>query len=234
MQASYRIIVNTLVQYSRTAINVLLSLYSARLVLLILGQSDFGLYSLIGGVVALLSFLTNSLVVSTQRFLNVYQGRGDMNKIKEVFSNSLVLHFVLGLIAVVIFEALAPFLFNGFLNIPTGRDEVAVIVYHQVVAMVFISLLMSPYRALLVSRENIVYTSVIDVIDGVLKLFLVLLLPYFAIDTLVMYGWMMLGIRLFNILAFAIYDHFKYEECVFPKLIYLNKGFFKDLSSFTG
>ena len=68
---------------------MVLSLYSSRLVLNILGVDDYGIYSLVAGVVSMLSFLTNSLVGSTQRFLSVSQGKGDAVHLKEVFNNSL-------------------------------------------------------------------------------------------------------------------------------------------------
>lgn len=232
MKASNRLIINTLAQYARTIINVLLSLYSARLVLLILGQSDFGLYSLVGGVVALLSFFTNSLVSATQRFLSISQGKGNVAEVKEVFNNSIIVHLALGVLVVLVFELLAPFLFSGFLNIPTGRENAAIMVYHQVVAMLFISFIMSPYRAALISRENIVYISIIDIIDGVLKLVLVLLLPYASIDKLIAYGWIMLGIRMFNFLAFAVYSHIKYEECSMPRLSLFKFDYVKKLVVF--
>ena len=97
MQASNRIIANTLAQYARTILNVLLSLYSARLVLDYLGVEDYGIYTLVAGIVSMLSFLTNSLISSTQRFLSFNQGKGDLENMKSVFSNSLLLHIVLGL-----------------------------------------------------------------------------------------------------------------------------------------
>ena len=232
MRASNRLIINTLAQYARTIINVLLSLYSARLVLLILGQSDFGLYSLVGGIVALLSFFTNSLVSATQRFLSIAQGKGNEIEVKEVFNNSIITHLALGALVVLVFELLTPVFFNGFLNIPSGREHAAIMVYHQVVAMLFISFIMSPYRAALISRENIVYISVIDVIDGVLKLVLVLLLPYASIDKLIAYGWIMLGIRMFNFLAFSVYANIKYEECSMPSVSMFKFGYVKELIVF--
>ena len=85
MNASSRIIINTFAQYIRTVINILLSLYSARLVLEILGVEDYGLYALVAGVVSMLSFFTNSLVSSTQRFLSISQGRGDLERLRKVF-----------------------------------------------------------------------------------------------------------------------------------------------------
>ncbi len=234
MQASNRIIVNTLAQYVRTIINMLLSLYSARLVLDILGVDDYGIYALVAGVVSMLSFFTNSLVSSTQRFLSITQGRKDLGELKKVFSNSLLLHIILGFVVLIVLECLTPFLFNGFLNIPSGREGAAAIIYQQVILMVYISFVAAPYRALLVSRENIVYTSAIDVMDGVLKVILVLLLPSVPLDKLEAYGWIMFGITSFNLLAFAIYSHMKYEECICPKFKLFSLSYIKNLSAYTG
>lgn len=213
---------------------MVLSLYSSRLVLEILGVNDYGIYSLVAGVVSMLSFLTNSLVGSTQRFLSVSQGKGNIERLREVFSNSLILHIVLGFVVVIILGTLTPFIFNGFLNIPTGRIDIAEKLYLLVILMVYTSFIASPYRALLVSHENIVYTSIVDVIDGILKVILVILLPYFTIDKLLAYGFIMLGIQLFNLFAFLIYSHVKYEECIFPKIRLFSFKYIKELSSFTG
>ena len=108
MKASNRIIVNTLAQYIRTIVNMVLSLYSSRLVLEILGVDDYGTYSLVAGVVSMLSFLTNSLVSSTQRFMSISQGKGNKMRLKEVFNNSLILHVILGFVVVVILSTLTP------------------------------------------------------------------------------------------------------------------------------
>ena len=131
MQASNRIIVNTLAQYIRTIVNMALSLYSSRLVLNILGIDDYGIYSLVAGIVSMLSFLTNSLVGSTQRFLSVTQGRGNNELLKSVFGNSLLLHILLGFIVTIILEISTPLLFDGFLNIPEERMSVAKFLYQH-------------------------------------------------------------------------------------------------------
>lgn len=234
MQPSTRIIVNTLAQYGRTIINLVLSLYSSRLVLNILGIEDYGIYSLVAGVVSMLSFITNSLVGSTQRFLSVAQGKGDKEELKSIFSNSVLIHVGLGLLVALILEACTPLLFNGFLNIPHGREEAAVSIYQMVILMVYISFIASPYRALLVSRENIVYTSIIDVVDGALKVLLVMMMRVVGHDKLLTYGWVMLSISAFNLLAFSIYCHRRYEECIFPRLRLFTTAFLKKLFSYTG
>ena len=118
MRSSSRIVVNTLVQYVRTIINMLLSLYSSRLVLDILGVDDFGLYVLGAGVVSMRSFVTNSLMGSTQRFLSFHKGKGDVENIKNIFNNSLILHIFLGLCVTVLLEVFSLFLFDNMLNVP--------------------------------------------------------------------------------------------------------------------
>ena len=213
---------------------MVLSLYSSRLVLNILGVDDYGIYSLVAGVVGMLSFLTNSLVGSTQRFLSVTQGKGNLEKLKEVFGNSLLLHVGLGLLVAIVLAVLTPFIFDSFLNIPSDRIDVAKSLYLLVVLMVYSSFIASPYRALLVSHENIVYVSIVDVMDGILKVVLVLLLPNFPLDKLLSYGLIMLGIQLFNLLAFIVYSHAKYEECVFPKIRAFSFAYVKELATFTG
>lgn len=234
MRPSNRIIVNTLAQYTRTIINLLLSLYSARLVLQVLGVDDYGVYALVAGVVSMLSFITNSLVGSTQRFLSYSQGQGELLKLKDVFGKSLLLHMVLGLIIIIVLESLSPFLFNGFLNIPSGRENAAVVVYQLVLFMVYASFVTAPYRALLVSRENLIYISIIDVVDGILKVVLVIGMTYMSGDKLVLYGWMMLAISVFDLFSFAIYSHIKYDECVVPRLRNFSISYIKEFSSYTG
>ena len=121
MKSSSRIIVNTAAQYTRTILNVLLSLWSSRIVLSALGENDFGTYSLVAGVVSMLSFLTNALMASTQRFVSYHQGKGNPKIVEHVFNNSLILHLFIGIFLVAVLEVIEPLLFNGFLNISQER-----------------------------------------------------------------------------------------------------------------
>lgn len=234
MKASQRVLVNTVAQYTRTIINMLLSLYTVRVVLSALGQSDYGIYTLIAGVVAMLGFITNSLVATTQRFVSYYQGKGEKEQLKTVFNNSVLIHLFLGLAVVIILEAVTPLLFHGFLNIPEGRVQAATIIYQLVIVILFITFITSPYRALLVSHENIVYISIVDVLDGLLKVLLVIIMSVSNADKLIFYGFVMLGVQLFNFFALSIYSHIKYEECVRPNIKRWDSSYVKELMSFAG
>lgn len=234
MKASQRVFVNTIAQYGRTVINMVLSLYTVRLVLLTLGASDYGIYTLVAGVVSMLAFITNSLVSTTQRYVSFYQGKGNVDKLKDVFNNSLIIHIVIGAAVVILLEIITSLLFNGFLNIPSERVYAAKMVYQTVVWLILFSFTAAPYRALLISHENIVYISVIDVLDGILKVILVVLLTQISYDKLVWYGIIMLGVQVFNFLAFSIYCYKKYEECVLPSFRRINTEYLKGMFTFAG
>lgn len=234
MNNSQRVLVNTIAQYTRTIINMVLSLYTVRVVLLALGESDFGIYTLVAGVVSMLAFVTNSLVTTTQRFVSFNQGKGDLEKVTEVFNNSQIIHLVLGLIIVICLEILTPFLFNGFLNIPPERCKTAMYVYQIVIVMLFLTFVTAPFRALLISHENIVYISCVDVLDGILKVVMAIFLTYANFDKLLLYAIMMMTVQLFNFVMLAGYCYRKYEECRFPDYKLLTLEYVKDMLSFAG
>ena len=234
MTNSQRVIINTIAQYTRTIINVCLSLYSTRLILSALGQSDYGIYSVVAGVVAMLSFVTNALVITTQRYLSFHHGKNDLNQVRNVFGNSWLLHLFIGIVVVAILIALGPWITQNFLNIEETRRGVALIVYFAAVLMLFLSFITAPIRALFVARENIVYTSFIDVLDGVLKLLIAIALSKIAYDHLITYSSLLTCISIFNLLAFSIYAAVKFPEFHLPKLRELDRTYIKGLSNFAG
>ncbi len=234
MNSNNRIIVNTLAQYTKTFISGIITLYSARIILSNLGVSDYGIYTLVAGIVAMLSFVTNALSSTTQRFLSLYQGKGMSEDGKVVFCSSICLHFVLGGFLAIILVCISPLLFNGFLNIPSDRISAATVVYLSVALSLFTSFITSPFRATLISHENIVYTSVIDTIDAGLKLGIAFLLEYVSFDKLIAYGVFLWAIQLFNFIAFSFYCMAKYPECIIPKTKYVKKEMLNSLGHFAG
>ena len=102
MEPVKRIIVNTGAQYAKALVNICLSLYSTRLVLDALSVSDYGIYAVVAGVVAMLGFMTNALVVTTQRYISYYYGYGTVADVRKLFANSLFLHIVIGLVLVLL------------------------------------------------------------------------------------------------------------------------------------
>lgn len=212
MDSSKRIIVNTFAQYGKSIINICLSLYSTRLVLAALNVNDYGIYSVVAGAVGVLGYLTNSLVVTTQRHLSFYHGTGDMRLVKTMFANSLLIHFIIGILTCAVLFVLKDFFINHFLNIAKNRLDEAGTVYSVMTLMLFITILTSPFKALLIARENIVYISVVEIADGVLKWLLAVSLTIIGLDRLLFYATGMMMVLLLNFAAFAIYTFSRYEE----------------------
>ncbi len=234
MDNAQRVVINTLAQYIRTAINLCLSLYSTRLVLSALGVDDYGIYTLIAGVVSLLAFVVNAMVVTTQRYMSFYNGKGDVEKLKEIFTNSVFIHILLGIIVALIIEGVGIFLFDGFFNIEPSRIDAAKIVYHCVTIMLVLSFLTAPFRALLISHENIVFISIIDVLDGILRVAIAVAISSVSVDRLIIYAELLCLIQLLNFLAFSIYDKRNYEECVLPRVKDVKINYLREISSFAG
>ena len=233
MEPAKRIVINTFAQHTRAIINTCLSLYSTRLVLQALGQSDFGIYSLVAGVVTMLAFLTGALVITTQRQLSFYHGRGNIEDVRGMFSSSLLLHILIGVAFAVILLALTPFIFGGFLEIDPTRIPTARGVYYMAVLSLAIAFFAAPFKALFIAREEIVYISIVEVIDGILKLAFALSLPFITYDRLMAYACAIAGIQAFNFLALSLWavTHFK-ESTLLPKLGLVRRRYLKELTGF--
>ena len=94
MEVANRVAKNTLILYARMGITVFVSLYAMRLVLAALGTEDFGVFNVVGGAIAMLTFLNAAMASATQRFMSFAQGEGNNHKQKSIFNISVLLHFL--------------------------------------------------------------------------------------------------------------------------------------------
>jgi O-antigen/teichoic acid export membrane protein len=234
MQAAHRVAKNTGILYARMAITVFISLYATRLVLAALGVADFGLFNVVGGVVAMLGFLNSSMAAATQRFMSYAQGEGDLEKVKRIFNMSTILHAGIAVLMVLVLEIAGYFFFNGILNIAPERVGVAKIIYHFMVLSTFFTVLCVPYEAVITSHENMLFYAILGIIEAVLKLGIALYITYSALDHLVAYGFLMAALSVFLLLLRRIYCHRNYVECVFNFRHYYEKDLMKEISSFAG
>src|SRR5690606_1169373 len=170
MTQSFRVLVNTGALYLKIIINALVTLVSTRIALQALGVDSYGLYNLIAGVITLLAFFNGALMVSSQRFLSIAMGEKDNIKLSNVFKISFIVHLLLGLIVAVLFKALQPLLFNGFLNIEPEMVQVAKRVFDIMIISSFVTICTIPYNAAINAREELWFFSISEVIVSILKL----------------------------------------------------------------
>lgn len=213
MEPTKRIILNTSVQYVKAIVTTILSLFSMRIILEAIGISDYGIFSVVGGVIAMLGFITNALVITTQRYVSYFYGRHRLNYVKAFFVNSFFLHIIFGVGIGLSLLLIKGWLMDDFLNIAPDRLNTAKTVYDFTVAILFITVITAPFKALFIARENIVFISLIEMLDAFLKLALAYSLLCIDADKLLVYVIILTTIQVLNFLAFSLYASFKFAEC---------------------
>lgn len=233
MQTSSRVVVNTIIQYIRSALSIIIALFTTRAILDALGEVDYGVYVLIGGVVTMLTFVQSALTQTTQRFLALYLGREDIDNQKLVFGTSLIIQIGLSLVLITLLLALTNPIINGLLDIPEDRLHAAVVVYYIVIGALFFTMISVPYMAVLVAYENIVYYSIVNIIDSILLIPIALSVAYYDNDRLILYAFLMFIVKVINFYLYYYYCKRYYNNTVSIKSISLNKKAFKDIFSFS-
>lgn len=213
MQASHKVIFNTGVTYFRAFITVFVSLYSTKLIVKALGIEDFGLYSLVGGLVAMLAFFKSALTASTQRFISVNIGKGLLDQVKIVIANSIVIHFLVGLFIVILIEIFGAYMLQHNLVIPNDRMYAVKLVFQFVVLSTFVTIISVPFEAILNAHENMLFLAVLGVIEVLLKFIVAIFLTYVEeVDKLVFYSLLLFLILLSINLIKYFYCLYKYKE----------------------
>lgn len=227
-----RIAKNTLLLYFRMFFTLAVGLYTSRVVLSVLGVSDYGIYNVVGGVVTLLAFLNSSLSGATSRFLAYEQGRGDQIQLNKTFTTALTIHVGLAVIMLVLLETVGLWLVSTQLTIPAERLETALVVYHFSVATCLIGIIQLPFTADLLSHEHMGPYAYISIFDVLLKLLCVILLQYINTDKLLLYGLLMMIVTLLTTIVFIIYTRAKFEEAILRFKVF--RDIFKPILTFSG
>ena len=234
MQATGRIIFNTSVLYVKIVICMAISLYTVPLVLDALGQNDYGLFTLIGGIIAMLAFMNGAMTVSTQRYMSVTIGERNNDKLVQVYNLSIGLHVIIGIIVALLCEALMPLLFEFVLNILPEQQHSAHLLFHTMIATVFLQIVTVPFDATINAYEDLTFFSIAGVIEAVLKLFLVLALPYFTDNRLVIYATAITAITLLILILKYGYCAVRYKNLRLTLSSYSNRPLLVEMAKFTG
>ena len=215
-------------------ITILLSLYTTRLILNGLGASDFGIYNLVGGSIAMLGFLNTAMASATQRFMSYAEGAGDTEKKITIFNISLVLHFVSSILVGLLLLIAGLIFFNGFLDVPEERIFAAKIIYACLIISTMFSVMTVPYDAVMNAHENMKYYALIGIFESILKLIVAIVCIYTTSDKLVVYGILMSIIPFVTLTIMRYYCHNKYSECRIKIRKSWDKVLAKKMISFAG
>lgn len=219
---------NTLVLYLRMAFVMIVSFFTTRITLEVLGSEDYGLNNLVGGVVAMFSFINGSMGTAVQRFYSIAIGEGNSDRLKKVFGCGLYLHLIVAIITLLLAEVFA-FFFLHKLNIPPERMNAAHIVFQLAMASMCLNIVNVPYTALLRAREEFSVVAFADIITAVLRLLILYLLVTITFDKLILFATFNFIISLWNI-GFLTYKARQYAET--HTSICRDKNLIKEMISF--
>lgn len=234
MSTANRVIKNTGYLYAKMGITMFVSLYTTRLILNSLGASDFGIFNIVGGAIAMLGFLNAAMAGATQRFMSYAEGEGIKSKQKSIFNVSFVLHILISLLVGIALLIAGYFFFNGILNIPPDRIFAAQVVYGSLIVSTMFTVMTVPYDAVMNAHENMLYYAIVGIIESLLKLAVAFACVYTTSDKLIVYGVLMACIPLITLTIMRVYCHKHYEECVIAPKRYFNKGLMKEMTSYAG
>ena len=230
--ANKRIAKNTLVLYVRMLFTMGISLFTSRVVLQTIGVEDYGISSVVGGVISMFTFINAAMVSSTQRYLNFELVRGDANQLRSVFSTSLQIHALIALAIIVLSETVGLWFLNEKLVIPEARMNAAMWVYQCSILSCAVSIMSTPYNAVIVAHEKMSAFAYISILDVSLKLLVVYLLVVLPFDKLIILSILTLLVQLFIRYIYTLYCHRHFPESYFQ--FRFNKTLFKEMFGFAG
>lgn len=207
-----RIAKNTLLLYVRMLFTMAISLYTSRVVLHVLGVTDYGVYNVVGGVITLLGFLTNSMSGASSRYITFSLGKGDMREMRRTFGNILSIHFLLAGVVLLLGETVGLWFVLEKLRIPADRMDAALWVYHLSVLTAMLGVVSVPYNAAIIAHERMGAFAYIGIVDALLKLVIVYLLWVMPYDKLVVYALLLFGVQVFDRIVYGWYCVRHFEE----------------------
>ena len=223
---------NTAYMYVRMVILTVVTLYASGIVLQQLGVDDFGIYGVIGSVVAMFSSLRGLFATSTQRFVNYSMGEGKFDKVCTIFNMSILIHVIISIALFVLGEGLGIWFIECKMSIDPSRVFATHWVLQFSLLSVVISMITTPFDALVLAHEKMNFYAYIAVLEAVLRLAIVFALAYSPIDKLILYAILQFIITIIVFLVNLWYCRSRFSECRFKRV--WDKKIFIDMSAFAG
>ena len=227
-----RIAKNTLLLYVRTLFIMLVTLYTSRVVLNTLGVSDYGIYNVVGGVVAMFGFINASMSSATQRYITFALGKGDIADLRKIFSTALQIHVLIAALIVVLGETVGLWFMYTQMQIPADRMNAAFWVLQCSIVSSVVMIISVPYNADIIAHERMSAFAYISIIEAVLRLAIVYLLLAFSYDKLILYAFLTLAVQLLIRFCYSSYCNKHFPESKYRHV--WDKSLFKEMTGFAG
>lgn len=209
-----------------------LSFYTSRIILQTLGVEDYGVYNAVGGIVAMFSFLNNSMSTSTQRFITIALGKGNKEEISQIFSTSIQIHIVIALIVLILGETIGLWFLYNKMQIPPHRIDAAFWTLQCAIGATLVMVSSVPYNAAIIAYERMSAFAYMSIIEAALKLAIIYALLIGNADKLILYAILMLGVQILIRLCYTWYCQRNFPDMKFQ--LTWNKPLLKEMSSLAG
>lgn len=227
-----RIAKNTLLLYCRMLFLMVVSLYTSRVVLNALGVEDFGIYNVVGGIVAMFTVLSGSLSAAISRFITYELGKGNQDNLNKIFSSAVTIQLGLAGIIILLAETIGLWFLNTKMNIPESRMEAANWVFQFSILTFAINLVSVPYNASIIAHEKMSAFAYISILEAVGKLTIAYLIVISPIDKLIFYAILMCGVALVVRFTYGNYCKKHFSECTYHFI--WDKQLLKQMFGFAG
>ncbi len=233
MSVEKKIAKNSLILYVRLIVTSIIGLFSARLVLQELGINDFGLYGIVGGIVALLNFFNSSMITTSNRFIAVELGKKENQNINKIFNTILVIHILFAFVILIFGEIVGGWYIRNHLNVEVGRISDALFVLHFSLFSAVVSTILVPYQGLLTAFEKFDIRAIFEILQSALHLLIIIIISFLVVNKLRMYSSLVFIISVIISIFYFVYLKKKFNKEIKWKLN-RKKSDYKEVSVFFG
>ena len=227
-----RIAKNTLMLYVRMLVLMLVGLYTSRVVLEALGETDYGVYNVVGGVVAMFTIISGALNSAVQRFITFEMGKGEGAQLNKVYSTAVNIQLILAAIVVLLAEPIGLWFINNEMNIDHDKINQAEWVLHFSLASFVVNLMSVPQMASITAHERMSAYAYIGILDAFLRLCTALLVMHSSGERLVQYAALMMLTVILVRIAYGIYCRKHFEECRYRPVF--DRPLIREMFAFAG
>tara|TARA_B110000240_G_scaffold174071_1_gene200270 strand:+ start:3014 stop:4501 length:1488 start_codon:yes stop_codon:yes gene_type:complete len=211
---------------------MLVTLYTTRIVLSSLGVEDYGIFSVVGGIVTMFSFLSGTMASASQRYFAFELGKNNFEQLQKTFNMSIIIYAVIAIIILIFAETIGLWFLNTKINIPAERLDAARWVYHFSILSFIFTILAIPYNALIIAYEDMKIYAYVGIVEVILKLAIVYLLLLISFDKLKLYSVLMFVVTLMITFTYRIICKKKYNK---GRFIYnWDNKLFKEILTYSG
>ena len=227
-----RIAKNTFLLYCRMLILLVLGLFTSRVILQALGVENYGIQSVVVGFLGIFSFITSSMTTAIGRFITVEIGKNNLFRLKQVFSASVTVQFLMGILILFLVETFGYWFLQTKMNIPEGRETAALCCLHCAAISSTLSLFTIPFQSCIIAHEKMGAFAYLSLFEAFMKLLICYLVFVSPGDKLITYAILLVITNFLNISFYVIYSLRKFEECTF--VFTFDKRLFKEMWNFAG